>query len=59
MSLASCMRSLGLRNISKVDGWTQHRIATKELCRFVELRTRIEGSSCGELVASASGGPGQ
>jgi hypothetical protein len=57
MSLNGRMRSLGLRCIPEVDRWTQPYIATKMLCRFVELQTMIEGSSCGESMAWESGGP--
>jgi hypothetical protein len=55
MSLVNFIRSLELRWIYKVDGWTQPRIAVK-VFRFLEMRMAIDGNSPGESVSWESGG---
>jgi hypothetical protein len=59
MSSDGCMGSLGLKCIFKVDEWTHTCIAMKVLCRFLDLCTVIEESSCGESVPWESEGIGK
>jgi hypothetical protein len=52
MISTSCMRSLGLRCIFEVDGWTQALYRNEGVMYIcVDIHMMIEGISCGESVA--------